>query len=141
MEKHLKATQARIVALARTERGARTRQQVFGDEHDMSFNSYANFESGMTWPRAATLRRIEAILGWKDGAIDEAQASAMEPATITLSHMRGEESFAPQTAALQTFTEAELIQELARRAAQRERYGLAASGDLGGVAKDETERD
>lgn len=135
MENHLKATQERIVALARTERGQRTRQEVFGDEQDISFNSYANFESGSTWPRAATLRRIEAILGWVDGAIDSAMASGMEPATIQLSHMRGEEPFALPTGALQTFSEAELLQELARRAAQRERFGLAASDDLGGVGK------
>lgn len=139
MSNQLEPTQARIVALAKAERGTRTRREVFGSEAGMSFNTYANFESGQSWPRSVSLRRIEAILGWKAGAIDEAMASSMEPALIQAEHMRGTEPFAVISKSIQQFTESELAQELSRRIAERERYGLAASHELGGVGKDEVE--
>lgn len=140
MSNQLEPTRSRVVALAKAERGSRTRHQVFGDEDEMSFNTYANFESGHSWPRSASLRRIEAILGWKPGAIDEALASEIEPALIELEHMRGNKPFMIPTGSIREYSDAELLQEMMRRTAERERYGLAASGDLGGVGKDEIEQ-
>lgn len=139
MSNQLEPTRARIIALAKAVRGSRTRREVFGNESELSFNTYANFESGQSWPRSSSLRRIEAILGWKNGAIDEALASGMEPALIQVEHMRGKGTFTRPNPSIRVFSESELAQELARRIAERERYGLAASHELGGVGKDEVE--
>lgn len=139
MSNQLEPTRARIVALAKAVRGSRTRREVFGDEAELSFNTYANFESGQSWPRSSSLRRIEAILGWKNGSIDEALASGIEPALIQAEHMCGKEPFTMPNPSIRVFSESELAQELARRIAERERYGLAASHELGGVGKDEVE--
>lgn len=140
MSNQLEPTQARIVALAKAERGTRTRREVFGSESGMSFNTYANFESGQSWPRSVSLRRIEAILGWKTGSIDEAMASGMEPALIQAEHMRGAEPFVTSSKSIREFSDSELAQEVSRRLGERARYDLAASHDLGGVGKDEVER-
>lgn len=110
---------------------------MFENEAEMSFNTYANFESGHSWPRSSSLRRIEAILGWKAGAIDEALASEMEPALIELDHMRGLRPFMVPTGSIREYSDTELLQEMMRRAATRERYGLAASDDLGGIESHE----
>lgn len=136
MSNQLDTTRARIRGLAKTARGSRTQKDLFGETRGISLNAYASFEKGDTWPRAAGLRRIEEVLGWAQGSIDNAISSEMAPMLITQAHMRGEVPFSPPTAGLDRYTEEQLIQEIADRAAHRSRYGLAASRDLGGVEPD-----
>ena len=139
MNNQLEPTKAKIVALAKAARGSRSRKELFGNETGISFNTYANFESGQSWPRAAGLRRIEAILGWKNGAIDEALASGIEPAHITETHMRGDLPFTPPMSRARELSDQELFQEVVRRLSIRDQYGLAASDDLGGIGKGQLE--
>lgn len=114
MKDELNATQKKIIALARRERGGRTREQFFGNFHGISFNTYVNFESGSTWPRARTTRQLENLLGWQDGIIDDVMASDLSPAEITLSHMRGHDGPDPATG-IAVYSTEELIRELQRR--------------------------
>ena len=139
MNNQLEPTKAKIVALAKAARGSLSRRDMFGAEQGISFNTYANFESGQSWPRAAGLRRIESILGWKNGAIDEALASGVQPAHITEAHMRGDLPFTPPKSCVRELSDEELFQEVVRRLAVRDQYGLAASQDLGGIGKDDVE--
>ncbi|MBM7847512.1 hypothetical protein [Arthrobacter roseus] len=135
MSNQVEPTRRRLIALARTERGSRTRNEVWAGIEGLAFNTYANFESGKSWPRSSSLRRIEEVLGWKTGAIDEALASDMEPALITVAHMRGSEPFVVSTSSIQGYSDSDLLHEMMRRAAARERYDLAASDELGGISK------
>ena len=125
--------------MAKVERGTRTRNQVFGDESELAFNTYANFETGASWPRGASLRRIERLLGWKAGAIEEALASGLDPALIDLPHMRGERPFVLPSRDIRVFSDEEIYREAMRRHAESEGYGLAASNDLGGAPRNDDE--
>ncbi|GAA1337351.1 hypothetical protein GCM10009611_03560 [Arthrobacter roseus] len=59
----------------------------------------------------------------------------MEPALITVAHMRGSEPFVVSTSSIQGYSDSDLLHEMMRRAAARERYDLAASDELGGISK------
>lgn len=147
MSNQLNATQRKIVALAEIERGTTNRRDFFGDETRISFNTYANFASGSRWPRPGNLRVIEDILGWKPGIINEALASGISPARLTLAHMRGEKSFGARTS-IQDFSNEEFFADLPRRVKEIEdlakqlrqhSYTYAASDDLGGIEPDQLE--
>lgn len=114
MSTQLNATQRKIIALAILQRGDRTRRELFGDEDRISFNTYANFESGSRWPRAGNLRVIEDLLGWKTGAIAEALASNIDPGEITLAHMNGVQSFSGRVS-IRDFSHAEFFADMPRR--------------------------
>jgi transcriptional regulator with XRE-family HTH domain len=115
MSTQLNTTQRKIIALARLQRGNRTRKELFADEDRISFNTYANFESGNAWPRAANLRIIEDLLGWKQGVIDEALASDMPAGDLTLAHMHGSMSFDGGRMSISDFSDAEYFADLPRR--------------------------
>lgn len=137
MTTQLEATKKRIAVLARETRGVRTREDLLGDS-GVYMTTYADFENGDRWPRAATLRKLEAVLGWVDTSIDQALMSGMPAPLITTAHMRGDESWTAPVAPLRAYTDAELVQELAARYAEREhtqdrnqaKWDLAASRDL-----------
>lgn len=153
MNAQLDTTRNRVRALALISRGTKSREELL-EGSGISLSTYTDFETGKRWPRAVTLRRIEEVLGWKNGAIDEFIASGMEPSLVGAEHMRGETPFQAPATGLRAYTDAEMLQELARRAAERgeaaertrdmfadiERgdYDLAASESLGeGVKKGE----
>lgn len=118
MGNQLKPTQSRIAALAEIERGDRTREEQFGDEAQIAFNSYATFAAGKSWPRARTLRRIEVVLGWPSGIIDAVLSAGLDPSEIQLEHMRGSRPLTRHES-LGDYTDAELLEELRRRAEVR----------------------
>lgn len=146
MSTQLNATRDAIRHLSTRERGDRSRQEVHGGSDKVGINTYADFESGKRWPRAKSLRGIESILGWKQGAIDEALASGLAPGDLGLAHMRGEKSFTSTKAKIQDFSNEEFFADLPRRLKEIENlvhkletYTFAASDDLGGVAPDQIE--
>src|SRR5690625_3241107 len=145
MSNQLNATQRKIIALAKLERGSRSRKEFFGTESRISFNTYANFESGNRWPRTGNLRVIEGVLGWKPGIIDEVTASNVAAGRLTLAHMHGVQSLGGKVS-IQDFSNAEFFADLPRRLKEveslvhkLENYTLAASDDLGGVDFDQIE--
>lgn len=111
----------RIRTLAKIERGQRTRKEMYGDGHGVSFNTYENFEMGKNWPQATSLRKIEHLLGWNNGVIDEALEAGLEPAQLTLDHMHGIKQFRHAPAELRGFADSELMLEMERRMAERKR--------------------
>lgn len=114
MNTQVEAIKDRIAALAMVERGSRSRETII-EGADLNLSTYSDFETRKRWPRAINLRRIEAALDWANGAIDEAVASGMVPAMITLAHMRGEDDFVDHRPALSEYTSWELAAELVRR--------------------------
>lgn len=118
MNAQLDTTRNRVRGLAIISRGARSREDLL-DGSSISLSTYADFEAGKRWPRSVTLRRIEEQLGWKNGVIDEFISSGMEPALVGLEHMRGEVAFVTPASGLRSYTESELLQELARRSVER----------------------
>src|SRR5690625_3284284 len=145
MSNQLSATQRKIVTLAKIERGSATRQDFFGDESHISFDTYSNLETGSHWPRQGKLRVIEELLSWKPGVIDEALTSCLAAGDLTLDHMRGKRSFGARMS-IQDFTNQEFFADLTRRVKEIEdlvykldTYTLDASDDLGGSAPDQIE--
>lgn len=145
MSTRLNTTQNKIIGLARLQRGSQSRKDFFGNETRISYNTYANFESGSTWPRSGNMRVIEDVLGWKPGVIDEAVSSGIAPGSLTLAHMHGQKSFGGRTS-IQDFSNEEFFADLPRRLKEvegllhkLETYTLAASDDLGGIAPDQIE--
>lgn len=114
MAQNLTGLQRRIIALARHERGDRTREELFGTFNGISPNTYANFETGRRWPRARTARQIESLLGWQGGIIEDVIASGIDPDSLTLEHMRGSARLGPATG-IAVYSTEELIAELLRR--------------------------
>lgn len=139
MSNQLDTTRDRIRALAKTARGSAGRKGVYDEKYGISFNTYANFESGKTWPRAATLRGIERMLGWMNGAIDEAIFSGMDPALISLAHMRGERPFEASTTTAGPLTTDQLIRLATGRMGPKELRDIAASMELGGIGPQDIE--
>lgn len=147
MKNQVDVVRQRITALAEMERGGRTREAMFGDYEGISFNSYVNFASGKTWPRARTLRHIERVLGWKPGVIDEVVSLGVDPKELTLDRLRGRQELAAKTA-IQDFSNEEYFADLPRRIRELEQlvehsqtsyWALAASNSLGGVEPDQLE--
>lgn len=147
MSNQLGALWPRIVSLAEAERGDRTCEAMFGDYQGISFNSYVNFASGKTWPRARILRHIERILGWKPGIIDEVLAIGVDPSALTLDHLRSHQRLAVKTA-IQNFSNEEYFADMPHRIrelehlveeSKRSHWALAASDSLGGVEPDQLE--
>lgn len=118
MNAQLDTTRNRVRALAVITRGTRSREDLLTGS-GISLSTYTDFETGKRWPRSVTLRKIEKQLGWKNGVIDEFLTSGMEPSMVGLEHMRGEAAFTSPAAGLRAYTEDELLQELARRNAER----------------------
>lgn len=114
MSTQLDTTKRKIIALAKLQRGNRTRKELFADEDRIGFNTYANFEAGDTWPRSTNLRVIEDLLGWKQGVIDEALASDVPAGDLTLAHMNGIQSFRGKVT-IEDFSDAEYFADLPRR--------------------------
>lgn len=139
MSNQLDTTRDRIRTLAKTARGSAGRKGVFDAKFGISFNTYANFESGKTWPRASTLRSIEQMLNWKDGAIDEAMAAGMEPALITMAHMRGERPFSADQTVAGPLTGDQLIRLATGHMGPDELRRIAASMELGGIGPSDIE--
>jgi len=121
------ATRKQITLLAMRQRGAKTREEFFDGFEGISFNTYANFESGAAWPRHKTLSQLERLLGWQEGIIEQIQALDIDPTTLTLAHMHGEKPLAPPASSLSEYPYDEILAELARRNAEAERWRLAAS--------------
>lgn len=151
MNEQLDTTRNRIRTLATVGRGSRSREELIADS-PVNLSTYSDFETGKRWPRAITLRRIEEILGWKGGVIDEALNSGMEPELMMLGHMKGAEPISESPRGLRSYTDRELLQELTRRSVERDQavensqdlfariergdFDLAASRDLGdGIGK------
>ena len=127
MQTQVDATRKQITVLAKRQRGAKTREEFFDGFEGISFNTYANFESGAAWPRHKTLTQIERLLGWQEGIIEQIEALEIDPATLTLAHMHGEEPLAPPASSLSEYRYEEILAELARRNAEAEKWRLAAS--------------
>lgn len=151
MNDQLDATQDRVRTLSIVSRGIRSRKETIADT-GISLSTFSDFETGGRWPRAATLRKIEAALGWRHGVIDEVIASGIAPDLIDVEMMRGNERVTATPKGLRAYTDREMLQELMRRSAERvqtqstvtdmfaaiERgdLDLAASKDLGrGIGK------
>lgn len=120
--------------------------EFFGDEDRISFGTYANFESGKTWPHSGNLRVIEELLGWKRGIIDDVLVGDTAATALTLSHMHGGPVEDGQRLSIQDFSNAEFFADLPRRVKEiedlvhkLETYTLAASDNLGGIAPDQIE--
>lgn len=139
MSNQLDTTRDRIRTLAKTARGSSGRLDVYDGKYGISFNTYANFESGKTWPRAATLRGIEEMLGWKTGSIDDAITSGMPANQITLAHMRGEAPFEAEVQLAGILTGDQLIRLATGRMTSDELRDIAASMDMGKVGPDDVE--
>lgn len=139
MSNQLDTTHDRIRALAKTARGSSGRKGVYDEKFGISFNTYANFESGKTWPRAATLRGIEKMLGWKDGAIDEALSSGMPAGQITIAHMRGEAPFTAGAPLAGPLTADQLIRLATGEMGPDELRAIAASMEMGNVGPEDVE--
>lgn len=127
MPTQLEPTRRQLVALAKQERGTKTREEFFGDFDGMSFNTYANFESGHNWPRTGTLRALERLLGWQAGIIDAVIALEVPPAMLTLDHMHGKIPLAPPSSSLADYPSSALLAEMMRREFEYEAYRLASS--------------
>ncbi|MEZ2373083.1 hypothetical protein [Arthrobacter sp. RCC_34] len=126
MQTQLDSTRNRIRALAISARGTRTREQLIQDS-PVNMSTYADFETGKRWPRAVTLRRIEELLGWKSGVIDEAMASGIEPELLELEHMAGGKTMSSTPRTLRGYSDMELLSELVRRTSEREAMRLPGS--------------
>lgn len=88
----------RIIELARKTRGTVSRDELTTGEGTPSRSAYRNFEDAVSWPRHATMQKIESLLGWCPGAVEEALASGPAPRKVILSMMRSdkpEEEAAP----------------------------------------------
>lgn len=139
MSNQLHTTQDRVRALAKTARGSSGRKDVWDEKFGISFNTYANFESGKTWPRSDTLRGIEKMLGWKDGAIDEALTSGMAAGQITLAHMRGELPFTVGAGMAGPLTAEQLVRLATGAMGPDELRAIAASMEMGHVGPEDVE--
>lgn len=118
MVNQLNTTQQRVRTLATLARGTRSRGDVI-EGTTLSLSTYTDFETGTRWPRSATLRRIEKALGWKAGVIDEVLASGSEAELIGLEHLEGREPLIDTPRGLRSYTDAEMLSELSRRANER----------------------
>lgn len=78
----------RIAQLARETRGARPRDEIYGQPGGPSRSAYINFESSTSWPQAATLRKIEKVLGWRDQAITEVLSAVIDPEDVSLALLK-----------------------------------------------------
>jgi hypothetical protein len=126
------ATRKQITLLAKRQRGAKTREEFFNGFEGISFNTYANFESGVAWPRHKTLSQLERLLGWQEGIIEEIEALEVDPATLTLAHMHGDEPLATPATSLSEYPSTALLAELARREAERARGTMSLAASEGG---------
>jgi hypothetical protein len=79
------------------------------------------------WPRHKSLSQLERLLGWRPGTIEEIEALEIDPATLTLAHMHGDEPLATPATSFSEYPSAALLAELARRVAAAEETMLAAS--------------
>lgn len=79
----------KIALLAKKSRGNRPRHEIYEAPDGPSRSAYTHFENLNTWPRAATMEKIEGSLGWKPGVVNEVLSSGLEPKSITLSILRG----------------------------------------------------
>lgn len=127
MQTQLDATRKQIILLAKRQRGAKSREEFFGEFDGISFNTYANFEAGSAWPRHRSLAHIETLLGWREGIIEEIESAQIEPATLTLAHMRGELPLADGASSLADYPLDDILAEVRRRYAEADKYRLAAS--------------
>lgn len=118
MSNQLDTTQRRIRTLATLARGSRSRGEII-DGTTLSLSTFTDFETGSRWPRAATLRRIESALGWKSGIVDEVIASGVQPELIGLEHLEGREPLVNTSRGLKSYTDQEMLDELRRRAVER----------------------
>lgn len=151
MNEQLDTTRNRIRTLAIVARGSRSREELIAGS-PVNLSTYSDFETGKRWPRAITLRRIEEMLGWKEGVIDEAVNSGINAELLELHHMRGTEPITEAPRGLRSYTTRELLQELTRRTVESQQaqestqdmwariergdLDLAASRDLGtGISK------
>lgn len=151
MNEQLDTTRNRVRTLATIARGGRSREELIADS-PVNLSTYSDFETGKRWPRAITLRRIEEILGWKSGSIDEVVNSGLSAELIEMDHLRGTLPITEAPRGLRAYTTRELLQELTRRTLEdqqaqeetaamfarleREDLDLAASRDLGdGIGK------
>lgn len=151
MNEQLDTTRNRIRTLAIVARGSRSREELIADS-PVNLSTYSDFETGRRWPRSITLRRIEKILDWKPGSIDEAVSSGIKAELLEMSHLRGGQPITEAPRGLRSYTTRELLQELTRRSIEdqqaqeetsemfsrleREDLDLAASRDLGrGISK------
>lgn len=146
MNEQLDTTRNRIRTLATVARGSRSREELIADS-PVNLSTYSDFETGKRWPRAITLRRIEEMLGWKAGVIDEALNSGIKAELLEMNHMLGAEPITEAPRGLRSYTTRELLQELTRRAIESQQaqeathdmfarieqsdLGLAASRDMG----------
>lgn len=121
----LDATKARVVELARLERGRRSRDTVIAGT-SLHRSVYQDFEAGKSWPHAATLEKIESVLGWPGGIIEAVCKAGIAPERISLGHLRGELPLTPDVDGLARYTTDEILQELAVRAALDAQGGRAA---------------
>lgn len=137
MPTQVDATRRQIIALAKRERGTRTRDELLAGFDGMAPNTYANFESGKAWPRSTTLRQIERLMGWQDGIIDVVMESGMEPTMLTLRHMHGDEPIVAPDEDLTSKPTTILTLEINQRMAEIQRRLAASEGGGSGIAPDD----